>query len=265
MGSRETAKAAIKRLHALSGGEELVRKAAARLLAKLDPASATELLHEVIALVRLGHEEARCVLPAFTRALEMEERSIPWSAEFLRVAALMEQRDVGDLMRTGAPMREYDLDAARRADAKLFTQSLGYLKQQARMTTNPDELARLAVASEPAVVRNVLVNPRTTEELVVRIAARRPARPEPLAEIWRSPKWSTNAAVRRALVFNPYLPPHVGTKIVPLLAVVDLEELHHSASVHPLLREQAARLLGLPRPRRFEPPPLEDDARRERS
>jgi hypothetical protein len=243
----------------------MVRKAAARLLAKLDPTEATELLHELIAMTRMGHEHARCVLPAFTRALEMEGSTIPYAAEFMRVAALMEQRDVADLMASGAPMREYNLDAARRADAKLFTQSLGYLKQKARVTTNPDELARLSVASDPSVVRNVLVNPRTTEALVVRIAARRPARPEPLEEIWTSARWSVNAAVRRALVFNPYLPPAVGSKIVPLLAAVDLQEVVDDGSVHPLLREQAARLLGLPRPRRASPPPLEEEERRERS
>jgi hypothetical protein len=264
MSARPTAKAAIERLHALSGGDQMVRKAAARLLATLDPTEVTELLHELIALTRMGDEHARCVLPAFTRALEMEESSIPYAAEFLRVAALMEQKDVEDLLRSGAPMREYDLDAARRADAKLFSQSLGYLKQKARITTNPDELARLAVASDPSVVRNVLVNPRTTEALVVRIAARRPARPEPLTEIWKSPKWSVNAAVRRSLVFNPYLPPQVASKIVPLLAVPDLELLHAAASLHPLLREQAARLLGLPRPRRV-PPALADETTGERS
>jgi hypothetical protein len=42
----------------------------------------------------------------------------------------------------------------------------------------------------------------------------------------------------------------VGSKIVPVLAVVDLEELAQDGGVHPILREQAATLLGLPRPRR---------------
>jgi len=50
--------------------------------------------------------------------------------------------------------------------------------------------------------------------------------------------------VRRALVFNPYLPPEVGVKIVPLLNANDLAELAGDASVHPSLREQAERLLA---------------------
>jgi hypothetical protein len=93
------------------------------------------------------------------------------------------------------------------------------------------------------VVRNALLNPRLTEPLVVRMAARRPARPEPLVEIWSSPRWTARHAVRRALVFNPYLPPDVGAKIVPLLNSTDLAELAADSSVHPSLREQAARLL----------------------
>jgi hypothetical protein len=105
-------------------------------------------------------------------------------------------------------------------------------------------LARLVTVSNPSVVRNALLNPRLTEALVVRMAARRPARPEPLVEIWKSSRWSSRQAVRRALVFNPYLPPEVGVKIVPLLNGSDLSELAGDTSVHPSLREQAARLLA---------------------
>ncbi len=97
--------------------------------------------------------------------------------------------------------------------------------------------------SNALVIREVLKNPRLTEPLVVRIASRRPARPEPLVEIWRS-RWSTRPAIRRALAFNPYLPPDVGAKILPLLARADLGELKSDASVHPVLREQASRLLS---------------------
>lgn len=91
----------------------------------------------------------------------------------------------------------------------------------------------------------MLQNPRLTEEVVVRIAARRPARPEPLTQIWRSPRWSVRPMVRRALVFNPYLPPEIAAKIVPLLTNIDLQEIASDGGVHPSLREQARILLGL--------------------
>ncbi len=233
----------VHRLHALGGGAQVVRKAAARLLARLAPTDATELLREVMRLARDGWDPAICVLPAFTRALDMEAASIPYASSLRRVAALQELNEVALLFTDAPAHREYELEAAKRADSKLFSQPLGRLKQTARLTRNPDELAKLAVATDPAVIRNVLINPRLTEALVVRIAARRPARPEPLVEIWRSARWSMRPLVRKALVFNPYFPPDVAAKIVPLLSGAELRELANDASVHPVIREQAKVLL----------------------
>lgn len=241
--ARNQARDVVARLKTLSGGAEVVRKACARSLSELPPTSAADLLQEVLALARQGWEPAASLLPAFIRALELEGESIPHVEALRRVAALQGQAGVEALFAEGAPQREYDADAAARADAKLFTAPLGWLKTKARLTRNPDELARYAVASNPAVVREVLRNARMTEDVVVRIAARRPARPEPLTEIWRSARWSVRPAVRRALVFNPYLPPEVGAKIVPLLSRADLQELVADGSLHQALRLQAAQLL----------------------
>lgn len=243
MPSREDARETVLHLRSLTGGDDVTRLAAARLLARLSPIDATELLHEMIALAQDGYEPARASLSAFTRALEREAAQIPYAPQLRRIAALSELREVEAMFTEGDPVQEYNHDAAKRADAKLFTQSLGHLKTQARLTRDPDQLARIAVASNPEVVRNVLINPRMTEALVVRIAARRPARPEPLVEIWHSERWSVRPAVRRALAFNPYLPPEVGTKIVPLLSIADLKELSRDNSVHPALKDQAKALL----------------------
>lgn len=234
----------VRRLHALGGGPEMVRKAAARLLGRMAPTDATELLRQLMHLAREGWEPATCVLPAFTRALDMEAAQIPYAAALRRVAALQDLDAVELLFADGPAQKEYELDAAKRADSKLFSLPLGRLKQIARLTRNPDELAKLAVVADPSVIRNVLINPRLTEALVVRIAARRPARPEPLVEIWRSTRWSVRPHVRKALVFNPYLPPEVGAKIVPLLSGAELRELVGDRAVHPTLREQARVLLA---------------------
>ncbi len=245
MAGDEDAREAVRRLHALGGGPEVVRKAAARLLGSLAPTEATGLLREVMRLAREGFEPAIDVLPAFTRALDMEAAQIPYATALRRVAALQDHEEVEMLFSEAPPHREYEAEAARRADSKLFTLPLGRLKTLARLTKNPDELARLAVASDPSVIRNVLLNPRLTEDVVVRIAARRPARPEPLVEIWRSARWSVRPMIRKALVFNPYFPPDVGAKIVPLLSSADLRELAGDRAVHPSIREQAAALVQL--------------------
>lgn len=246
MSSREEAREVVRRLSVLGGGHEVLRRSAARVLGELPETSATELLALVLRLAQERWEPALKVLPALLRALEQDADLIPHAGSLRQVAALHGRVEVDALFVEGVAVREYEVDAAARADAKLFTQPLGVLKSRARLTRNPDELSRLAVASNPTVVREVLKNPRLTEDLVVRIAARRPARPEPLIEIWRSPKWSLRPAVRRALAFNPYLPPDVGAKVVPLLQRADLEMLREDPGVHSTLREQAARLLSEP-------------------
>jgi hypothetical protein len=241
----EAARATVKKLASLGGGGEVMRKAAARTLATLTPSEAALLLEQVIELARTRWAPAVAVVQAFTRALEFEAADLPQVMALRRVAALQDQPAVEALFPEGQVLQEYDPDAAARADARLFTAPLGWLKTRARLTRNPDELARLAVVSNATVVREVLRNSRVTEDLVVRIAARRPARPEPLVEIWHSTKWSKRPAVRRALAFNPYFPPDVGAKIVPLLTKLDLEELAQNAAVHPSLREAAQVLLKL--------------------
>lgn len=242
---REEERLIIRRLDALGGGHEVLRRAAARALGELEPPQATELLSTVMQLSVARWAPAMRVLPAFMRALEDDGDLIPHLASLRQVAALSEQDEVTFVFSEGQPVQEYASDAAARADAKLFTLPLGVLKSRARLTRDPDELSRLAVASNASVIREVLKNPRLTEELVVRIASRRPARPEPLEEIWRSPRWNMQPAVRRALVFNPYLNPEVAVKIVPLLAMADLRELANDRNVHLSVRELAGRLSAL--------------------
>lgn len=234
----------VHRLLALGGGPQMARLAAARLLARLTPARAAALLQAVIERARRGDAESSAALPAFTQALDREAASIPHVASLRRLALANAHDDAAALFTWGEPSQALAPEAAKRADAKLFTNTLGHMKTQARLTTNPDQLARLATASDPAVIRNVLLNPRLTEALVVRIAARRPARPEPLLEIWRSPRWAARPAVRKALVFNPYFPPEVAARIVPLLTRADLLELRRDHGLPEALRAQAEHLLS---------------------
>jgi hypothetical protein len=247
MPSLDEAKAIAQRLRSLSGGSELVRKAVARELGRLEPIDATELLQHWVVLARSGHEVAIDILPAVTAALELEQEAIPFAGELKRVAEVQDLEQVSALLVEAPPRKEMDAGAAAKADARLFSSTLGQLKSQARLTRNPDVLSKLATYSDPSVIRNVLLNPRLTEDLVVRIAARRPARPEPLTEIWRSNKWSTRHAVRRALAFNPYLPPEIGSKVLPLLNRADLKELAADNAIHPALRDQAKLLLAEPK------------------
>lgn len=241
-GEQDRARQAVQRLDALGGGHQVLRRAAARTLGELDPPQAADLLSAVMRLCVERWAPAMRVLPAFLRALDEDGDLIPHREQLRQVASLYQQDDVTLVFSEGQPVQEYDADAAARADAKLFTLPLGVLKSRARLTRNPDELSRLAVASNASVIREVLKNPRLTEDLVVRIASRRPARPEPLAEIWRAERWNKQPAVRRALVFNPYLSPEIGVKVVPLLSQADLRLVAQDGNLHLSVRELASRL-----------------------
>jgi hypothetical protein len=89
------------------------------------------------------------------------------------------------------------------------------------------------------VIHNLLLNPRITEDLVVRVAARRPARAETLREIWASRRWSVRRRVRLALAQNPYIEPEIAVRILPLLSVPDLKAIAENSTLHGAVRDAA--------------------------
>ncbi len=107
----------------------------------------------------------------------------------------------------------------------------------------------------PLVIRPLLENPRLTEDDVVRMTARRPARLEVLEAIAQHGRWLSHPRVRLSMLFNPGSPPAI---TMPLLAVCTRNELsevlHHSES-STVLRGAAHELLErLPPLRASEPP-----------
>ena len=245
------AEACARRLAALGGGGDIRRLAAARELARFSPFGVCELLHFLLLEGHEGSPPARLALDALMAALGNEASEL--SEAVLDASQCLGFPEVEALFTSAAATQALDPGAAAKADARQFPVSLGHLTWKARLTRNPDELARLATASEPRVVRSVLQNPRLTEEVVIRIAARRPVRPEVLEEVWRSPRWGARHSVRRALALNPYLPPALGTKLVSLLNRQDWMDLMTTASVHSELRDQARRLLEVRPPQRGGP------------
>jgi hypothetical protein len=95
----------------------------------------------------------------------------------------------------------------------------------------------------PRVIRQLLENPRLTEDDVVRLATRRPARRETISAIAQSQRWMRRSRVRLAILLNPGSPP---TFAVPLLAVctrTELLEVVHAADSNLVLRATALELL----------------------
>jgi hypothetical protein len=221
--------------------------AAARALARLDP---VEAVHVLKVLVERGKESARAgkVLFLATRALAFgpddvfspEQRGRIYAA-----AAEFSVPQVAALFVKDAPSLEVDPGLIDQPDPVIGHLTLGHKKMLARKVDG-DRIARFAMEPDPSVIRELLLNPRLTEDMVVRIAARRPARVPVLNETWRSTRWSLRRGVRAALAMNPYTPPEVALKLLPQLQRADLVAIAGDGSLHAGVRELAAKLAYKP-------------------
>jgi hypothetical protein len=93
----------------------------------------------------------------------------------------------------------------------------------------------------PMVVTELLANPKTTEDDVVRLAALRPARATSIEAIART-RWLTRRRVRMTVLLNPGSPPRVALPLVGLCTRSELLELARGADVHTILRITANEL-----------------------
>jgi hypothetical protein len=210
---------------------------------------------------------------ALERMCEASERSDPGAREAVLALALLiarfgEESLVGRLRRRAeearllslgrllrrAPPSPVSLPPANEAPVPDYGTgrelTLGERKSLARAPSRR-AFDKLLADPHPLVLKQLLENPRLTEDDVVRIAARRPARPEVALQLARSPRWLRRPRVRMALLLNPGSPPSV---VMPLLAACtrgELVEIVHSADSNKVLRATACELLA----RR---PPLEE-------
>ena len=122
-----------------------------------------------------------------------------------------------------------------------FARTCGLLMEQTLLRVEVAE-GEAPAEGEPAVVRELLRNPLLTEALAVRIASRRPVRPETLRCIHEERRWRTRAAVRRALARNPYVEPAIALALLPALQLRDLDAIAADGSLHAEVRAQARRV-----------------------
>lgn len=118
-------------------------------------------------------------------------------------------------------------------------------------------LDRVLLDPHPMVVRNVLGNPRLTEDDVLRLVTRRPAVASAIAEVARHPSWSQRARLRMAILQNPGTPPEISLPLVRLLLRPELRRLLHSPDVPKIVRAAAKEMLERrpPVPERDDVPP----------
>jgi hypothetical protein len=131
--------------------------------------------------------------------------------------------------------------------------TLGERKSLARRP-NRALIDRLLLDPHPDVIQRLLANPQLTEDDVLTMAAKRPARPDVLTAIAQSLRWVHRQRVRRALVLNPSTPAEIAAPICALLVRQELKLVIETTTVSPAIRALCMEYLE-----RRPPAPASDD------
>ena len=162
----------------------------------------------MVALSGLLHDvEAEGLVLALGLAVEQDPESPLRQVMWVRSSARPKRSQGKDQRDEEARVPDY---------GKGRTLTLGERKSLARKPSRK-MFDKLMLDPAPSVIQNLLTNPMTTEDDVVRLAVRRPLRPEVIREIVRHPRWNVRRRVRLALVLNPYTPTDMGIPLVGLL------------------------------------------------
>jgi hypothetical protein len=215
-----------------------------------EPSELARALDSLCASAEQAEPAAREALVALVDALQ--DPRLEGSVQRLREEAvgiphlalerLLRQRRAHDSMR---PRSIPDPDEDRVPDyGRGRPLTLGERKSLAR---RPDRAMteRLLRDPHPDVIKQLLANPKVTEEDVLSLAARRPCRPDVLTEIARSPRWTHRPRIRMALILNPDTPLETAAPLVGLLVRQELRLVATSttaaASLRALCLEHLAR------------------------
>jgi hypothetical protein len=202
-----------------------------RLLDQADPL-VVEFLHEVQNRALRGDLAAQSVVAAGLDAqLLADEFGHDRVGRLFHEANRKKYSEVCNLFRTLRPAKTPDGDEDAFYRYGLVNSTVGERTSAAR-STDADVLNRVGYDVDPRVIRQLLQNPRLTEQMVVVITARRPNRPAVLTEIYHSMKWRSRAEVRVALVRNPYTPPQIAMALLPTLKKQELAAVLGDGKVH---------------------------------
>ena len=214
-----------------------------RLLA-LAPRNAAQLLDFLVAPGEDPVGGRREALTALADLLAAESLPYETVAEIYRTARENGMDELAAVLLGGGgahgrPKKEPEPKQIQPGGRKL---TLGERRALAR-TPDKNLLDRLAADADPRVIEVVLENRRLVEAQVIKMATRRPARPDVLEVIARHKRWVTRPFVRRALVLNPYTPVPISLRLLALLNLPDLKDVTSAADLPEGVLQAAGKLL----------------------
>ena len=112
------------------------------------------------------------------------------------------------------------------------------------LARRPDRRAfeRLLADPHPLVLRQLMQNPKLTEDDVLVLATRRPARITALKQIVAAPGWLSRQRVRMAILLNPGTPSYIAMPLLILCTRPELRELADAADIPLVVRVTAREL-----------------------
>ncbi|MFH1262049.1 MAG: hypothetical protein V1495_01210 [Pseudomonadota bacterium] len=164
-------------------------------------------------------------------------------AEVYAVAIERTWEDVAALLRSSPALRSVGETLPEGFAKRLGRLTLGRRKQLGRDPRRKN-IELLVFDADPAVIRELLNNPRITERDVVRIAARHQAPPAVLDEVCRSDRWITQYSIKKALVFNPRTPAAFAVGLLNHLREEDLRLILSGGTSRQNLIAAARKRLG---------------------
>jgi hypothetical protein len=120
--------------------------------------------------------------------------------------------------------------------------TVGERRSMAR-SPNRRVLEKLLRDPHPLVLKQLLGNPRLTEYVVVRLAARRPLPSIVAPTLAESPRWLRRPRVRLTLLLNPGTPEPISMPLLAVCTRCELLEVVHGVDAPLALRASAQELL----------------------